>query len=146
MGYNLTIPPEQAMLSSRMLENQICVLLAGRAAEMIVFGEDGISTGASNDLKRAAEIAGMMVCELGMAGEPAVNQKAVGMACGGSASLQADCRQLLGRLFDRTGKLLSERKQLLADLSGELIRRESLTGEELETILNLSHESKEATA
>ena len=146
MGYNLTIPPEQTLLSARMLENQICVLLAGRAAEMRVFGEDGISTGASNDLKRAAEIAGMMLCELGMAGEPAVNQKAVGAACGGGVNLQADCRQLLNRLFERTGALIAEYEERLLELARELYRRESINGEELDAILNLSDESEEATA
>ena len=56
------------MLEKRQIERQIEVLLAGRAAELLVGGEDAVTAGAANDLSRAAELAVALVMDLGMAG------------------------------------------------------------------------------
>ncbi|MBR1560294.1 MAG: AAA family ATPase, partial [Clostridia bacterium] len=72
-GYNLTIPAERVMLTRTAIEGQIRVLLAGRAAEQVVYGEAALTAGASSDIARATELASAMVLELGLAGEPAVS-------------------------------------------------------------------------
>ncbi|HFE64303.1 MAG TPA: ATP-dependent metallopeptidase FtsH/Yme1/Tma family protein, partial [Caldithrix sp.] len=65
LGYTLQLPVQEKFLSTRNeLEDQIAILLGGRVAEEIVFGD--VSSGASNDLERASEIACSMVCQLGM--------------------------------------------------------------------------------
>jgi cell division protease FtsH len=65
LGYTMQLPLEDRYLMTRTdLINQLSVLLAGRSAEEIAFGE--ISTGAQNDLMRATEIARAMVTEFGM--------------------------------------------------------------------------------
>ena len=65
LGYTLQLPVEEKFLSTRLeLEDQIAILLGGRVAEEIIFGD--ISSGAQNDLERATEIAHNMVCRLGM--------------------------------------------------------------------------------
>src|SRR5690606_8503010 len=65
LGYTQQLPTDDRYLIQRQeLYDRIAVLLAGRAAEEIVFGE--ISTGAGNDLERATDIARRMVAELGM--------------------------------------------------------------------------------
>ena len=69
-GYNLCVPAERVMVGKKHMEHQICVLLAGRAAEQLAFGEDELTAGASSDIARATELAASMVAELGMAGEP----------------------------------------------------------------------------
>ncbi|MGI6238999.1 MAG: AAA family ATPase, partial [Christensenellales bacterium] len=73
MGYNLAIPAERVLHKKSDIENQIMVLLGGRAAELLVGGEDALTSGASGDLTRATELAGMMVMELGMGDNPAVS-------------------------------------------------------------------------
>jgi len=65
LGYTIQLPTEERFLMTRQeLLGKIDVLLAGRAAEEIVFGD--ISTGAGNDLTRAAEIARKMITDYGM--------------------------------------------------------------------------------
>ena len=145
-GYNLSVPQERVMLGKRDLENQICVLLAGRAAELLAYGEDALTAGASNDLARAAEIAAAMVAELGMAGEPAVSLKALERCCGGTGGAMDRCRALLGAMYLRAQRVLVENADALARLAGALEAREALSGGEVDEILGaLSSESADAT-
>ena len=141
-GYNLYIPEERAMPGKAQLEGQICVLLAGRAAEQLIFGEDGITAGASSDLARATDLASAMVAELGMAGEPAVALKRLSV----DREASDKCRRLLARLYERTLALLTEHVQALGALAEALVLRESLNGEEAEAILDgaLSSERQES--
>lgn len=129
-GYNLTIPPERTMYGKRELENQVCVLLAGRAAEMLVGGEDALTAGASNDLNRAAEIIVKMVNELGMGGEPAVSLKAL------SINASDRCRAMLSELFERTRHILERNVDQLDRIAEALLEREALSGEEVEILLS----------
>jgi cell division protease FtsH len=65
LGYTMQMPEEdQYLLGQRQLEERMAVMLGGRAAELFVFDEP--STGASNDLERATELARRMVTEFGM--------------------------------------------------------------------------------
>ena len=134
-GYSLSIPPERTMLEKRQIERQIEVLLAGRAAELLVGGEDAVTAGAANDLSRAAELAVALVMDLGMAGEPAVSLRALGRSCGGGDDGKALCRQKLGALFEDVSALLLERADDLLRLTDALVEREAMTGEEVEALL-----------
>jgi cell division protease FtsH len=65
LGYTLQLPVEEKFLSTEHeLRDQIAILLGGRTAESLVFGD--VSSGAQNDLERASEIARAMICQLGM--------------------------------------------------------------------------------
>ena len=134
-GYNLSIPPERAMLEKRQIECQIEVLLAGRAAELLVGGDDAVTAGAANDLSRAAELAAALVMDLGMAGEPAVSLRALSRACGGGDEAKALCRQKLGELFANVSDLLLEHADELLLLTDALVEREAMSGEEVEALL-----------
>ena len=134
-GYNLSIPPERAMLEKRQIECQIEVLLAGRAAELLVGGDDAVTAGAANDLSRAAELAAALVMDLGMAGEPAVSLRTLSRACGGSDEAKALCRQKLGELFANVSDLLLEHADELLLLTDALVEREAMSGEEVEALL-----------
>ena len=134
-GYNLSIPPERTMLEKRHIENQIQVLLAGRAAELLVGGEEALTAGASNDLSRAAELAAALVMDLGMGGEPAVSLRALSRACGGGDDAKPLCRQKLGELFECVSALLLEHSDELLLLTEALVEREALSGEEVEALL-----------
>ena len=123
------------MLAKRDIENQIQVLLAGRAAEMLVGGEEALTAGASNDLTRAADLAAALIMDLGMGGEPAVSLRALGRACGGGDDAKALCRQKLDELFQRVANLLLERSDDLLRLTEALVARESMTGEEIKALL-----------
>jgi len=145
-GYNLAVPQERVMLSRREMENQICILLAGRAAELLIRGEDALTAGASSDISRATEMAAAMVCELGMAGEPAVSLKALGRSCSGVNDASERCRRLLDGLFMRTQRLLAMNAGALGRLAEALLERETLNGGEVDEILGaLSNEIPEPT-
>lgn len=144
-GYNICIPAERVMIDRRRMENQICVLLAGRAAEQHAFGEEALTAGASSDIARATEIAAAMVAELGLAGEPAVSLKVLNRVVGG-VSAGERCKALLAALYERTLALMAEHSDVLHGFAGALERAESLTGEEAEAILAeaLSNERQES--
>lgn len=135
-GYNLVAPPERLMLSKRDLENQICVLLAGRAAELLICGEDALTAGALNDLERATEIAAAMASELGMAGEPAVSLKALSRSCPGANSAAERARSMLGELFERTQQTLAENIEALDRLADSLLESETLEEAEIDGIFS----------
>lgn len=65
-GYSLAIPPERLFHQKQELLNHIAVALAGREAEALYLGGDHVSTGAANDIEKAAALAQRMVCEWGM--------------------------------------------------------------------------------
>ena len=134
-GYNLCVPAERVMVGKRHIENQICILLAGRAAEQVVNGPGELTAGASSDIARATELAAAMVTELGMAGDPAVSLKTLNRLCGGTGGASEACKAALGELYERTCSLILEHTEALERLSGALLEAESLTGEQVEDVL-----------
>merc|ERR1711959_683004 len=72
-GFTLFTPPEERLESGMYSKNYLCaqlaVALGGRVAEEIVYGKDGITTGASNDLQQVRNIARRMVAQWGFANE-----------------------------------------------------------------------------
>lgn len=145
-GYNLCVPAERMMVGKKHMEHQICVLLAGRAAEQLAFGEDELTAGASSDIARATELAASMVADLGMAGEPAVSLKALNRACGGVSGAAERSRALLDGLYEETLRLIDGEKDALQALAGALMERESLEGAEATAIIDahLSSERRES--
>ena len=137
-GYNLCVPTERVMVEKRHLECRICVLLAGRAAEQLVFGDDALTAGASTDLAQATELAATMVNELGMAGNPAVSLKALSRCCGPSAGTSEACQVMLANLYERTQALLAREMAGLDALAEALLEAEALEGEEVLRIVDAS--------
>ena len=144
-GYTLSIPPERTMLNKRDIENQICVLLAGRAAELLVGGEDALTAGASNDLSRAAELVGAMVMDLGMVGEPAVALRALHRACGNAGNGADRCREILAELYGRVSDLLRAHSGELLRLMEALLESETLNAEELDDLFDAYPSSGEVS-
>ena len=152
-GYNLTLPEERVIYDRTDLEKQMCMLLSGRAAEEIVFGEEKITTGAENDLARAAEIAAAMVTQFALGGEPAVSVQTLARKCGSNANTDGKCREILNAAYARAKNLLMANIESLGALAEALIARETLSGDEVRTILTESctrlsnetaHSAKEA--
>ena len=145
-GYNLCIPAERAMIGRRHMENQIRVLLAGRAAEEAITGADALTAGASSDIARATELAAAMVTELGLAGEPAVSLKALARSCGVPTGAADRIRSMLDELYARTLRLIGEHSGAVLQLAEALMTSESLEGERVEAIIAqaLSNERQES--
>jgi cell division protease FtsH len=115
------------------LEGQIMKGLAGRAAEEMVFGPEHVTSGAQSDLQQVNGIARKMVYALGMGertgllvhdGEPG------SLSSEAHAGMDAEVRDLLGRLYGKTVEMLDVNREALAALAVALIERETLDGAE----------------
>ncbi len=145
LGYTLQRPTEDRFLMSvEELENKMAVLLGGRGAEQLVFGE--VSTGASDDLMKATDIARSMVTRYGMDGT--LGQAAyetergnyLGMPSegGGRRFSEATAREIdvavrerIDRVYQKTLAILRERRGELESLATKLLEKETLTADEL---------------
>jgi cell division protease FtsH len=150
LGYTIQRPTEDRFLmSSRELCDKMAVLLGGRAAESIVFGE--ISTGAADDLAKATDIARSMVTRYGMDADLGM----VSLESERSAFLdtprefvvsrrefseetarEIDCavRRLVGAAFEQAVAILERHREALEQTSERLLEVETLTGSELPEI------------
>jgi cell division protease FtsH len=157
LGYTLQLPTEDRYLMTKPeLLDKLCVMLGGRVAEEVVFGE--ISTGAQNDLQRAAAIARSMVKEYGMSEKfgPLTFEKErrpmfldVGLPNGPKEYSEATARELdqeVKKLIDdayvKVKELLSANEERLRTLAAALLDKETLEGEEIRAILKLPEKKK----
>ncbi|MCP9452237.1 MAG: ATP-dependent zinc metalloprotease FtsH [Nitrospira sp.] len=150
LGYTLQLPTEDRFLMTKSeLENKIAVLLGGRIAEELTFGE--ASTGAQNDLVKATDIAKSMVKAYGMSDklgtialerdrQPQFLQISVGSEKGDYSEQTAreiDCevRRIIDEQYERVRKLLESKKAALEQGARLLLEREVISGPELQAIL-----------
>ncbi|MCP9916967.1 ATP-dependent zinc metalloprotease FtsH [Cyanobium sp. ATX 6F1] len=149
LGYTLQLPTEERFLNSKEdLEGQIATLLGGRSAEEVVFGE--VTTGASNDLQRATDIAEQMVGTYGMSdtlGPLAYDKQGGNRFLGGGnnprrsvsdATAQAidrEVRALVDRAHDRALAILHGNRELLETIAGRILEKEVIEGDELKGLL-----------
>lgn len=148
LGYTLQVPVEDRYLMTRAeLIDRICILLGGRAAEQIVFGD--ISTGASNDLERIAAIARGMVAEYGMSerigqvNHSERNSSFLGESFGQknyseetAIVIDQEVRKIVEECYARTLAMLQTNLDLLHEMSEYLKTNEVLEGEELKGLLD----------
>ena len=119
------------------LRAELAVLLAGRAAEALVLGEETVSVGASSDLARARSLAERMVVEWAMGG----SLRGAGSDRVAERTLQkidADVEELLDDAYTRAVGVLNERRGALHEVVRALLDRETLTASELVALLNAS--------
>ncbi|WP_432408668.1 AAA family ATPase [Wukongibacter sp. M2B1] len=140
LGYVMYIPEEERFLVTKEeLYNKIKVMLGGRAAEEIIFGS--ISTGARDDLKKANHLAFQMVCEYGMSNlenrfyEPIHIRNCYD-------SIDKEINQIIDTCYKDSLIRIKSNKDLLNEIANVLYDKETLTGEELNTIIKKSDSSK----
>jgi cell division protease FtsH len=151
LGYTIQRPTEDRFLmSSGELKDKMTVLLGGRAAESIVFGE--ASTGAADDLTKATNIARSMVTRYGMddnlgmvsleserstflqmPGEYAATQRDFSE----QTAREVDCavRDLVAQAFERAVGILEAHRDALAESAERLLQKETLSGDELPMLI-----------
>ena len=137
LGYVLHFPEEDRYLKTRAeLMDQMTVLLAGRAAEDMIFGS--ITTGASDDLKRVAAISRSMIHEWAMGTSVSALQLA---AEGGAVSdrtrelRDAEQQHLADEAMRRAVRLLTDHRTQLDQLAGALLRQEVLERKDIDQIM-----------
>ncbi len=149
LGYTIQRPTEDRFLMTRAeLENKMAVLLGGRAAELLIFGE--VSTGASDDLQKVTSIARSIVMRFGMdahLGNVAYESDRTNFLGQNAAPPQErnyseetareiDCavREIVATAFKRSSAILTERKALLEETARDLLARETLDEADLKAI------------
>jgi len=128
-GFCVNIPPDRMYWTKKELEQQIMVNLAGRCAEELRFGPDGITTGASNDIEKATQTALQYVAKFGM-GEGILDR----IALNDNQNVSNECAQLTERLYNEAKNLLQEHYPKLEALAARLLEKETLDGDEVREI------------
>ncbi len=147
LGYVMQTPEEEKFLNTKSeLEAMLVGLLAGRAAEEIVF--DTVTTGASNDIERATKLARAMVTQYGMSerfglmGLESVQHKYLDgravLNCGEETAGEIDkeVMQMLKAAYDEAKRLLTENREALDKIADFLIEKETITGKEFMDIFH----------
>jgi cell division protease FtsH len=136
LGYTLNLPEEDRYLKTREeLIDFMTMLLGGRAAESVVFGS--ITTGASDDLKRVAEIAHAMIHDYAM-GTGITSLRAVNDGAAESTRRMRDeeVRELADEAFRAALSIVENHRVQLDALAGTLLRNEVLERQDLERIMH----------
>jgi cell division protease FtsH len=150
LGYTLQLPEEDRFLVSRTeMLNRISILLSGRVAEELTFGD--VTSGAANDLDRSTKTARQMVTELGMSdrlGLVKLGRKHEEIFLGRDISedrdyseevayaIDQEVKAIVDSCYARAKEILSENQALLDKIAGILLERETLDGKEFEALMN----------
>jgi cell division protease FtsH len=141
---------ESGLYSRAYLQNQMAVALGGRVAEEIVYGEDEVTTGASNDLQQVARVARQMVTRFGMSdrlGPVALGRSQGGMFLGRdiaaerdfsedtAAAIDEEVSQLVAEAYKRATAVLNGNRKVLDELAEMLVERETVDADDLQELL-----------
>jgi len=149
LGYTMQLPTEDRFLMTvSELKNRIAILLGGRAAEEVIYGE--VSTGAQDDLRKATDIAKSMVKAYGMSeklGQVSLerDRQSIFLQTGPSqtpgdyseqTSREIDCevRLLIDEQYERARNLITSQEAILRKAAQALLEKETISGEELKTL------------
>jgi cell division protease FtsH len=141
---------ESGLYSRSYLQNQMAVALGGRLAEEIIFGEEEVTTGASNDLQQVTRVARQMVTRFGMSER--LGPVALGRANGNvflgreiasdrdfsdetAAAIDEEVRNLVDRAYTRAKEVLVNNRHILDRLAEMLVEKETVDAEELQEVL-----------
>ncbi|WP_397571431.1 ATP-dependent zinc metalloprotease FtsH [Schlesneria sp. T3-172] len=151
LGYTLQRPEDDRQLITRTeLQNRICVLLGGIAAEEIVYHEN--STGASNDLQRATDLARRMITEFGMSeklGRVHYSESRSNPFLSGSSApadyshsgetireIDLEVRRIIDAAYETAHEILVSRRTVMEHITRELLEKEVIDQPQLEAILD----------
>ena len=154
LGYVIAAPEEEKFLMSKdELDAKLVMLLAGRAAEEIVF--NSITTGASNDMEKATETAKSMIAQYGMSEKfglmslETIEDPYLGrntrMNCSDKTAteIEEEVKKLLMVRYEDAKKLLNENRDKLDKIAEYLYEKETITGKEFMDIFHLDDRKEE---
>ncbi|MBP7792434.1 MAG: ATP-dependent zinc metalloprotease FtsH [Candidatus Goldbacteria bacterium] len=149
LGYTLQLPTEDRFLATKTeITNNITVLLGGRAAEEIVFNKE-ISTGASNDIEKATDMAHKMVCEFGMSeklgaltygktskevflGKDLMREKNYSEKT--SQIIDSEINRVISGAYKKAKTILLKDRKLLDKIASTLLEKEIIEGDDFENL------------
>ncbi len=151
LGVTMFLPEEDRYsFSKQRLESQISSLFGGRIAEEMIFGEDMVTTGASNDIQRATELARNMVTKWGLSerlGPLTYSEEDGEVFLGHSVTqhknvsdetahaIDGEIRAIIDRNYDRANSLLKENEDKLHLMAEALIKYETIDSDQIDDIM-----------
>ncbi|HEY9051665.1 MAG TPA: ATP-dependent zinc metalloprotease FtsH, partial [Gammaproteobacteria bacterium] len=152
LGVTMFLPEEDRYsYSKRRLESQISSLFGGRIAEELIFGKESVTTGASNDIERATDIARNMVTKWGLSeklgpltysedeGEVFLGRsvtKHKNMADDTARVIDEEIRDFIDRNYERSLKILTEKLDILHLMAKALIKYETIDVDQINQIMD----------
>ena len=146
LGYTMQLPEEEKFLMDRdELKNELRTLLGGRSAEEVVFHT--ATTGASNDIERATELARKMITMYGMSSKFGIMglatvqsqylEQGYGLTCAQAtaADVDTEIHELLEQCHEEAKQILEENRELLDKIADYLLKKETITGQEMMAII-----------
>ncbi|MEH2011479.1 ATP-dependent zinc metalloprotease FtsH3 [Nostoc sp.] len=142
---------DTGLYSRAYLENQMAVALGGRISEELIFGEEEVTTGASNDLQQVARVARQMITRFGMSdrlGPVALGRQQGNMFLGRdimserdfseetAAAIDEEVRKLVDVAYTRAKEVLVRNRHILDQIAQMLVDKETVDAEELQEILS----------
>ena len=157
LGYTMTMPEEERYLMSKdQMLNELVGLFGGRAAEEVVF--NSVTTGASNDIERATQIARAMVTQYGMSetfglmglesvqsryldGRPVLN-----CSDATEALIDEEVKNILKDAYEKAKSIIREHREIMDEIAAFLIEKETITGKEFMEIFSRERKDNSETS
>ncbi|MEX0962655.1 MAG: ATP-dependent zinc metalloprotease FtsH [Pseudohongiellaceae bacterium] len=153
LGVTMFLPEEDRYsLSRQTILSQICSLYGGRIAEEMTLGKDGVTTGASNDIQRATEMARNMVTKWGLSdelgpllysedeGEVFLGRSAASQSKSFSSdtaiSIDVEVRKIIDECYARAEKILEDNREKLELMKDALMEYETIDADQIDDIMN----------
>jgi cell division protease FtsH len=148
LGVTQYLPEEDRYsMSRRQLFSQLCSLFGGRIAEELIGGIDGVTTGASNDIERATQMARNMVTKWGLNEKmgPVLYGEDESQAPGGgnthysedtSREIDQEVRQILNDAYAKAKKLLEDNRDILEAMKDALMEYETIDADQVDDLMN----------
>ncbi|MFT7179354.1 MAG: cell division protease FtsH, partial [Oceanospirillaceae bacterium] len=151
LGVTMFLPEEDRYSLSRQgILSQICSLYGGRIAEEMTLGKDGVTTGASNDIQRATQLARNMVTKWGLSeklgpllyesedSDPfsgAQGQGAKGFSDETTAAIDGEIKDIIGSCYERASVILRDNRDILDAMANALMKYETIDSSQLDELL-----------
>ncbi|BDA41445.1 ATP-dependent zinc metalloprotease FTSH 4, mitochondrial [Coccomyxa sp. Obi] len=153
LGMVMQLPEEadETSVSKRQLLAKLDVCMGGRVAEELIFGESDVTTGASSDLEQATKLARAMVTKYGMSsvlGPTSIAYEDNGRSLSSEtrAAVEHEVKELVKNAYSRARTILMQHEKDLHKLAKELLDKETLSGEQIRNLLQISKGSSQAAA
>jgi cell division protease FtsH len=146
LGVTVYLPEEDKYsLSKRAVESQLCSLFGGRIAEELTLGFDGVTTGASNDIERATQLAHNMVTKWGLSeklgplhyGEGEADMPRSVQYSGATwKTIDEEVRRIVDDTYARAQKILEENRDILESMKDALMEYETIDAEQVDDLMS----------
>ncbi len=144
LGVTMFLPERDKYSQSKIaLESSIATLFGGRIAEAMIYGEDEVTTGASNDIARATTLAKNMVTKWGLSDKLGPQmftkdeyEEELGAASGDTLKIiDAEVKRILDENYDNAEKVLKENEDILHAMAKALMKYETINSDQIDDLM-----------